>query len=342
MRDRCALPKALALAIWTMAQGVAASQVCYEMTSFWLFTSLLGILLFVTGLAAGVVMVRLVLRYKQQKSRVHPTEPTVVRALAIRIRFPLESIPAAQRRIPRYWDGSTETLVTLGPVELELLQQLVDGTFKSMATRDRAGSLPAKLRVVHAHRVQNQELWNHYVRDRYAIKQKRSHRCTNLEKIGGEAISQVFVDGLELMEGLDAEVNEVSAWHGTSPHRAFAIAWNGFQIQGMSKGRMYGAGSYFSECSSKSDEYSQDDGDGIHQGLHCLLLCRVVMGEALHMTTGGEEVHGVIQAALDSGMYDSVLGDRQASVGTYREFVVYEDFMALPQYIVIYTRQFCF
>ncbi|CAE7792112.1 KCNB2 [Symbiodinium sp. CCMP2456] len=209
---------------------------------------------------------------------------------------------------------SSDILVMLDPGGLEKLQQLIDG------------HIYARSDWLHA----IQALWQEYTVDRYAIKLKRRHRCTALDRLGGEALTQDFVRGLGLMEDLDQRVNEVSLWHGTSPQNAFSIA-------------RYGAGTYFAECSSKSDEYARDDAEGIHQGLYCLLLCRVLLGEPLHLTAGGDQVGPLVRAALDSdlllGKYDSVLGDRRASVGTYREFIVYDDYMAYPEYIVVYTRQ---
>ena len=92
------------------------------------------------------------------------------------------------------------------------------------------------------------------------------------------------------------------------------------------------------ECSSKSDEYAADDEDGIYKGMYCLLLCRAVLGEILHMTAGGERVYGIIKEAINSDQYDSVLGDREASVGTYKEFVVYSEDQVYPEYLILYSR----
>lgn len=57
------------------------------------------------------------------------------------------------------------------------------------------------------------------------------------------------------------------------------------------------------------------------------------------MTTGGESAHGIISAAMSSGSYDSILGDRQASVGTYREFVVYDNKQVYPSYLLLYSHK---
>merc|ERR1711908_205659 len=101
---------------------------------------------------------------------------------------------------------------------------------------------------------------------------------------------------------------------------------------------MYGKGLYFAECSSKSDEYAGADASGIYKDLYCMLVCRVVLGEQLVMTVGGAVSHTMITEALNSQLYDSVMGDRLAAVGTYREFVVYEDGLVYPEYLVIYKR----
>lgn len=95
---------------------------------------------------------------------------------------------------------------------------------------------------------------------------------------------------------------------------------------------------YLAECSSKSDEYAHDDTTGPYKDVYCLLLCRVVLGEILRLTAGGESIHETISAAINSGCYDSVLGDREASRGTYREFVVYDDSQVYPEYVILYKR----
>lgn len=38
--------------------------------------------------------------------------------------------------------------------------------------------------------------------------------------------------------------------------------------------------------------------------------------------------------------YDCVIGDRESKVGTYREFVCFDERQMLPEYAVIYRRQY--
>jgi len=126
-------------------------------------------------------------------------------------------------------------------------------------------------------------------------------------------------------------------WHGCSLEGAKGISKDGFDISrcGSGAGSMYGAGFYLAECTSKSDEYAKDSEDGVC----CLLLVRAVLGEVLHMTAGGAAVHAMIDAALKSGSYDSILGNREASVGTYKEFVVYQEPQCYPEYVIRYKRK---
>lgn len=139
---------------------------------------------------------------------------------------------------------------------------------------------------------------------------------------------------------LNKNINEVYLWHGTSPHGALGISKEGFRLKyaGTAAGSMYGDGVYLAECCSKSDEYAKDDTDGLYKGQYCLLLCRAVLGEMLTLRVGGTVVHNIVDAAMKGGAYDSVLGDREASVGTYREFIVYEEDQVYPEYVILYNR----
>ena len=132
-------------------------------------------------------------------------------------------------------------------------------------------------------------------------------------------------------------VNEAFLFHGSSPAGALGIGETGFDLSmvGKNVGTMFGGGAYFAECCSKSDEYAQDDPSGLFKGKYALLLCRVLLGSTFRVT---ESDIPSIEAALATGHYQSVLGDREAAVGTYREFVVFDEAQIYPEYVVIYER----
>ena len=149
-----------------------------------------------------------------------------------------------------------------------------------------------------------------------------------------EANSNIF-------EPQDDQMNEIYLWHGTAPRAALSIAQEDFNIKlaGASTkdhaGSMYGDGTYLAESITKADEYAQDDPTGLFAGKYALLLCRVLLGSTFRVTDSNIPA---IEAALATGHYQSVLGDREAAVGTYREFIVYDHYQVYPHFIVWYTR----
>ena len=128
---------------------------------------------------------------------------------------------------------------------------------------------------------------------------------------------------------------------------SLGITEHGFEISraGDHVGTMFGAGCYFAECSSKADEYVRDTGlksavsafrgeGGAGGATFALLICRVLCGRLFRVTRSDPEA---IRSALANG-HDSILGDREASVGTYREFVAFNQESIYPEYVVIYER----
>eukprot|EP00746_Dinoflagellata_sp_MGD_P111392 gnl/MRDRNA2_/MRDRNA2_48201_c0_seq1.p1 gnl/MRDRNA2_/MRDRNA2_48201_c0~~gnl/MRDRNA2_/MRDRNA2_48201_c0_seq1.p1 ORF type:complete len:412 (-),score=105.41 gnl/MRDRNA2_/MRDRNA2_48201_c0_seq1:211-1446(-) len=245
--------------------------------------------------------------------------------------------------LPKTWANQDPTIeftdISLAPDLVQPMQNLLSMTYKKVTTRDRKGAtMPEDLKVIMVNRIENRDIYQAYAQEKKKVKDKRPHPVTQLAKIRG---GDVLTKGIESITGeLDSRVNEVMLWHGTSPGGAQGIAKTGFRLDfsGSATGSMFGHGVYLAECSSKSDEYAKDDSDGIYKGLYCLLLCRVTLGEMLTMTAGGDAVHGVVKAAMDSGAYESILGDREASVGTYREFVVCNEKQVYPEFVVLYQR----
>jgi len=257
----------------------------------------------------------------------------------------LSSTPAP---VPKYWqnqnwrDEAFNMLVPC-PSLVSSFQDLVDGTYKKVVTRDRrSGQLPERLRVTNVMRIENRDLWAQYCAGREGVKAKRRHRAVALEKLTKAGPAQTMaLASSDLKQDIDRDINEVLLWHGTSPNGAMGIKNEGFRMSkaGTNAGSMFGPGIYLAENSTKSDEYAQDDKDGLYQGQFCLLLCRAVLGQVLQMVDGGEAVHGMVSEAMRSEKYDSVLGDRAVAVGTYREFVIYKAEQAYPEYVILYNRE---
>eukprot|EP00927_Polykrikos_kofoidii_P059598 TRINITY_DN54744_c0_g1_i1.p1 TRINITY_DN54744_c0_g1~~TRINITY_DN54744_c0_g1_i1.p1 ORF type:complete len:1022 (+),score=121.94 TRINITY_DN54744_c0_g1_i1:51-3116(+) len=314
------------------------------------------IIVFVCILAAiaviGAIVVKVCLTRKSTK--IEPAKP-VVGAPAMVGHSSLKSASddapplLPPQAVPRYWKNVSTTSFSELVVALDMkeaMQALIDGTFTKIKTRDRGDSaLPSALRVAHVQRNENFALWQRYMERRAEIKAQRRHPCTHMGKRGGDAKTMILakhLSGVSLGSDMDAGVNEVYLWHGTSPGAAQAITTDGFRIDlaGSHVGTMYGKGAYFAECSSKSDEYARDEKSGVFGGLHGLLLCRVVLGEQLILAVGGAAAHATIEQGLRHNLHNSVMGDREASVGTFREFVVYKADQIYPEFAVMYHREF--
>jgi len=259
-----------------------------------------------------------------------------------------DKVPQQDRAAPGYWTNVVLAsdfcgLVDVSRHETSAIERMLHDTFKEVSTSDRKGAaMPKSLKIVKVKRNENLQLWQKYTAGRYGIQNTHGHRCVSLDGVYGGKVLTLADLPPEVKRELNPRVNEHFLWHGTNPVAADAICKTGFDLAraGSNAGSMYGPGTYFAECSSKSDEYANSSNVGIYDGMCCLLLCRVVLGEVQMLTNAGEAVHGIVKTSMESGMYDSVLGNRQAAVGTYREFVVYQEDQMYPEYVVIYERQF--
>lgn len=252
--------------------------------------------------------------------------------------------PRPPSHVPPYWanqdiDRPFSEMCEVPTTFRDQIQELLDQTFRAVRTRDREdGRVPSGLRLVHCHRVESRELFGRYLEGRARL---RAHRLAAADEDDGSeehlsAVKTMVHLREEYRQHLDGDVHELYLWHGTTPQNAMAITERGFRLSMARSGTMLGRGCYFAECSSKSDEYSKD-GLGIYKGIYALLLCRVTCGKILRVT-GPDPA--AVASALAGGAYDAVLGDREASVGTYREFVVASEDVIYPEYIVLYTRAY--
>ena len=65
--------------------------------------------------------------------------------------------------------------------------------------------------------------------------------------------------------------------------------------------------------------------------MRALILCRVCLGKFYRVTDREPEAEDKVK----SKEFDSVIGDRAASVGTYREFVIFDYEQVYPEYVVL-------
>lgn len=242
--------------------------------------------------------------------------------------------------MPHWWtelpaQGSSCRTVATRDVRLAV-QELLDRTWKDKSTRDRGFEKVHRFEVVNVLHNKNMVLWSNYARARQAIR-----ACAAQGLVAPEQ-AKTSAGGLPACLGdLDASVNEFLLFHGTKPTAADNICKSHFMVRlaGANKGTLYGPGIYFAESSSKSDEYAEDDKEGIYQGLYAMLLCRVTCGNLLVTDAGTPDTKALQRACtMPRAAYHAVLGDREKARGTFREFVIYANDQAYPEYVIIYKR----
>jgi hypothetical protein len=239
---------------------------------------------------------------------------------------------------PSYWKcpevlglNKVQTTISCDKDEMDAFQEMFDHTFKRVLTRDRvyeyqlgvSEEMPYRLEVVHAFRSEHAELYRRFnsSRDKY----KGGEMLRTKTQDAGAHLNQRLAEGEALL------------FHGTNPSSAMGILKSGFKLDhaGKSTGTMFGYGVYLAECVSKSDEYARDDNGGTFPGLMAMLVCRTLVGKPYVVQDAGD----YISEAKKQGC-DCVVGDREAKVGTFREFIFFDETRIIPEYTVIYRRQY--
>jgi hypothetical protein len=239
------------------------------------------------------------------------------------------------------------------PDLVEIVQKMFDTTWKSVVTRDRRGGAPSRLEVVSVSRFEDSDMWAKYQSQKEQIS-TRGKLPSIMELDGdfsaGHVLTDAFARHLTHGAQLDNSLNEHYLFHGTTPEAAENIAESGFSLNlaGTHAGTMFGNGAYFAECSSKADEYASS-GSGVGHALgfrgfaqkddeFAILVCRVCCGQVFRALRASDQ--SKFLPLIEQGAIDGVLGDREASVGTYREFVVFNEAQIYPEYRVLYRRTY--
>ncbi|XP_047128184.1 poly [ADP-ribose] polymerase tankyrase-2 isoform X1 [Hydra vulgaris] len=131
--------------------------------------------------------------------------------------------------------------------------------------------------------------------------------------------------------------NERMLFHG-SPF-VNAIVQKGFDERHAYIGGMFGAGIYFAEHSSKSNQYVYGIGGGsgcpVHKDRSCydckrqIILCRVTLGKPFFQNSAMKMAHA-------PPGHHSVIGRPNSGGLSYPEYVVYRGEQAYPEYLITY------
>ncbi|CAG0915375.1 unnamed protein product [Notodromas monacha] len=210
------------------------------------------------------------------------------------------------------WSGATSStlLVELPPKsrDYEAVEEELQTTIREHKDNGAAGGVFVRYKVVKISKIRNRRLWERYV-----------HRKK------------------EVADENNGHANERMLFHG-SPF-INAIVHKGFDERHAYIGGMFGAGIYFAENSSKSNQYVYGIGGGTgcptHKDRSCyvcqrqMLLCRVTLGKSFLQFSAMKMAHA-------PPGHHSVIGRPSQGGLSFPEYVVYRGEQAYPEYLVTY------
>jgi len=188
------------------------------------------------------------------------------------------------------------------------VEEEMQSTIREHRDQGHAGGIFSSYRIYKIQKIRNTKLWERY-----------SHRRR------------------EVAEENHNQSNERMLFHG-SPFIQ-AIAQKGFDERHAYIGGMFGAGIYFAEHSSKSNQYVYGIGGGTgcpqHKDRSCygchrqLLLCRVALGKSFLQFSAMKMAHA-------PPGHHSVVGRPSVGGLSFPEYVIYRGEQAYPEYLITY------
>jgi len=206
--------------------------------------------------------------------------------------------------------GQGTVLVDINPEDGEWtsVEEEMQSTIREHRDQGHAGGIFTNYRIYKIQKIRNTKLWERY-----------SHRRR------------------EVAEENHNQSNERMLFHG-SPFIQ-AIAQKGFDERHAYIGGMFGAGIYFAEHSSKSNQYVYGIGGGTgcpqHKDRSCygchrqLILCRVALGKSFLQFSAMKMAHA-------PPGHHSVVGRPSVGGLSFPEYVVYRGEQAYPEYLITY------
>lgn len=179
--------------------------------------------------------------------------------------------------------------------------------------------------ILKIERVLNTRLWEKYMRR----KQEVIDDILNFNKLNDISLSEEVTE--------TQLVNEELLWHGSPAINS--IIRKGFDERHASVGGMFGAGIYFAENSSKSNNYiygiNGGNGCSLHSDKSCyvcsrkILLCQVLLGKQLSNTSSVKHAHA-------PPGHHSLLGKPSKDGLMFAEHVIYRGEQAYPTFLITY------
>jgi len=278
---------------------------------------------------------------------------------------------------PHYWKqpfkGDHDCIkIDKNSDEFMMIEKLMKTTIYKEGHDNKYGLVPGEKRdpkdfeVKQIIRVQSMELWQVYHTKRAEIMVQYRR-----EKDKYDAISKYINNRSLLVPAITPSINEYYLFHGTEKGTVQKILEGGFDARFSSPMNMFGAGIYFAENSSKSNQYipctSCNKGSIPRKDNRCnckkvsepyaMILSRVILGnpyvctrdsDRFKVDPNGEAVYIPIPKEACqvenccAHEHHSVLGESRANGGTelrLREYIVYNGAQTYPEYIVYFNRK---
>ncbi|KAN0003303.1 hypothetical protein ACTFIZ_009478 [Dictyostelium cf. discoideum] len=233
----------------------------------------------------------------------------------------------------------------------KLFSQTISSNHKGMGTLSPI--VFNDLKVTRVVRVQNPMLWVSYHARKQKILDDNNGSCPPIHSV---------ITNIPGSPELDKKANELFLFHGLNVSSVAGIAKFGFDPRFCSLDGMFGAGLYFAENSSKSNQYCHG-GACTCSGFQatsckckpsdevCLLVCRVVMGDCLVENVFRGNGPGQFwngrrtepKKPNNINIYNSVIGESKPNYGPkaalqLREYIVYESSQVFVEYKVYFKR----
>ncbi|XP_045203458.2 uncharacterized protein LOC123556639 isoform X1 [Mercenaria mercenaria] len=218
-----------------------------------------------------------------------------------------------------------------------------------------------KLIVLKVERIENFGLFEKFAKKRQTLYRRlyaspshevRFPKIEKLQKCTGAIATTQYVHP-HLNKDIHPEINEYLLFHSTKPERVSVICNDGFDPRLGSGTAMFGPGIYGAEKSTKADQYA-DEKDKRSAGPDNpkkMFLIRMVLGNAFLCSEPNPYKYrrppctrcfrdDCSKPNHEKGkfghFFDSVVGDNSK---LFREFVVYDNSLCYPEYLITYERR---
>ncbi|KAI0240850.1 hypothetical protein LSAT2_008355, partial [Lamellibrachia satsuma] len=275
----------------------------------------------------------------------------------------LECIANQPVEIPGHWK-SVRTLqderavkMPVDPIVAKAIEDMVKLTWlqKLVGRGNDANNLTHKtINVTKVEQIENPHLYLTYEHARKAFCSravKGSFPKVTSDPCEADVLTSTL--GISVLdEQLIPEINEHFLFHGAKQEFLDTITQQGIDFRLNNRG-MFGTGAYFCESSTKADQYA-DPTDKRTTGPHSMFLSKVILGHSYIAKKPDSNkpelktkrppcvLHSDKQCTLcgKTEFHDSVMGTHRddGSKLLFREFIIYEEALNYPAYLITYKR----